>query len=500
MNHAWQHKPVILMVDDTPANLGILSELFEKDGYDLIVAEDGASGVERATFAKPDLILLDVLMPNQDGFVTCQQLKENKDTRNIPIIFMTALTDTENKVKGFELGAVDYITKPFQQEEVRARVQLQLNLLHAQRQLEEQNRKLQEEIEAHTRTQATVQYLDAELKSAQAFGQVIGKSPSFASILEQIEQMAGTDCTALVIGETGTGKELIARAIHEQSPRQQKPLIKVNCAAIPKDLFESEFFGHEKGAFTGATARRLGRFELANGGTLFLDEMGELPLDIQAKLLRVLQEQEFERVGGHTTLKVDVRIIAATNRNLVTQVAQQRFREDLYYRLNVFPITIPPLRERQEDIPLLIQHFIKKYANKYGKTVAGAKESTLQQLQNHTWPGNIRELENIIERGVIVSKGQWLELGEWFTALPSASTNLSQQFSPHPITPPSAKNSSSPPGAFQTLEERERAHIVEVLESVNWRVSGESGAAQLLGLNRTTLEARMKKLGISRKN
>ena len=500
MNHAWQHKPVILMVDDTPANLGILSELFEKDGYDLIVAEDGTSGVERATFAKPDLILLDVLMPNQDGFSTCQQLKKNKDTRNIPIIFMTALTDTENKVKGFELGAVDYITKPFQQEEVRARVQLQLNLLYAQRQLEEQNRKLLDEIEAHNRTQATVQYLDGELKAAQAFGQVIGKSPSFASILEQIDQMASTDCTALVVGETGTGKELIARAIHEQSPRQLKPLIKVNCAAIPKDLFESEFFGHEKGAFTGAAARRLGRFELANGGTLFLDEMGELPLDIQAKLLRVLQEEEFERVGGHTTLKVDVRIIAATNRALETEVAQQRFREDLYYRLNVFPINIPPLRERQEDIPLLIQHFIKKYANKYRKTVVGAKESTLQQLQNHTWPGNIRELENIIERGVIVSKGQWLELGEWFTALPSAAQNASPRPLPLPSTSPPLPETSSPPGSFQTLEERERAHIVEVLEAVNWRVSGETGAAQLLGLNRTTLEARMKKLGISRKN
>ncbi len=499
MNQKELGKPVILMVDDTPANLGILSELFEQDGYDILVAEDGASGIERAAFAQPDLILLDVLMPNQDGFVTCQQLKENPNTLNIPIIFMTALTDTENKVKGFELGAVDYITKPFQQEEVRARVQLQLNLLFAQRQLEEQNRKLQEEIEAHMRTQATVQYLDAELKTAHAFGQVIGKSPSLSSILEQITQMAGTDCTALIIGETGTGKELIARAIHQQSPRGEKPLIKVNCAAIPKDLFESEFFGHEKGAFTGATARRLGRFELANGGTLFLDEMGELPFDIQAKLLRVLQEQEFERVGGHTTQKVDVRIIAATNRALEEEVAQQRFREDLFYRLNVFPIQIPPLRERQEDIPLLVQHFIKKYTTKYGKAIEGAQETTLQQLQAHGWPGNIRELENVIERGVIVSKGRWLELGDWFSVIPYASPTQSRQSSPSPKKQNSTSDHFPPSATSQTLEERERAHILEVLDSVNWRVSGEGGAAQRLGLNRTTLEARMKKLGISRK-
>ncbi len=497
MNPPWPRKPVILMVDDTPANLGILSELFEKDGYDTLVAEDGPSAIERAAFAKPDLILLDVLMPNQDGFVTCEQLKQRQDTKNIPIIFMTALTDTQNKVKGFELGAVDYITKPFQQEEVRARVQLHLNLLYAHRQLEEQNRKLQEEIEAHTRTQARVQYLDAELKSAQAFGQVVGKSLSFASILQEMEQMAGTDCTALIIGETGTGKELMARAIHEQSQRRENPLIKVNCAAIPKDLFESEFFGHEKGAFTGATSRRIGRFELANGGTLFLDEIGELPLDIQAKLLRVLQEQEFERVGGHVTLRVDVRIIAATNRGLEVEVAEQRFREDLYYRLNVFPIQIPPLRDRKEDIPLLIQHFIKKYGAKYGKRVEGAQDSTIEKLQSHGWPGNIRELENIIERGVIVSSGTWLELGDWFSAVPHFSTSSQRQ--------PSSSNSSNAglsdrsTSRTQTLEEKERAHILEVLESVNWRVSGEGGAAQRLGLNRTTLEARMKKLGISRR-
>ena len=494
MKAAWNRNPIILMVDDTPANLGVLSELLGKDGYDVLVAEDGESAIERAKYAQPDLILLDILMPNLDGFATCKKLKSAKDTEEIPIIFMTALNSTEEKIQGFELGAVDYITKPFQQEEVRARVQTHLNLVHYQRQLKEQNQKLQEEIESHRRTQATVQYLNDELQSAQAFGHAVGKSPAFGEILEQIDQIAGTDCTALIIGETGTGKELIARAIHEKSPRHQKPLIKVNCAAIPKDLFESEFFGHEKGAFTGATTRRIGRFELANEGTLFLDEMGELPLDIQAKLLRVLQEQEFERVGGQVTQKVDVRIIAATNRKLQEEVAQQRFREDLFYRLNIFPIRIPPLRERKEDIPLLIQHFIQTFSQKYGKMLEGAKDATLKELQQYHWPGNIRELENIIERAVIVSKGKWLEIGNWFPA-PSASGSPSQPSQPNPGA--TAPNSDSTPPT--TLEDVERQHILKTLESVNWRVSGKGGAAQILGLNRTTLEARMKKLGISRK-
>ena len=484
MTHEWDRKPIILMVDDTPANLGVLSEFLGDDGYEVLVAEDGESAIGRACYAHPDLILLDVVMTGMDGFDTCRRLKEHEETKHIPIIFMTALSDTESKVKGFELGAVDYITKPFQQKEARARVSLHLSLLHAQQVLQRQNQQLQEEIDAHKRTQAKVQYLDAELKSVQDFGDIIGQSPSLRAVLEQVAQMAETDCTGLIIGETGTGKELIARAIHERSPRKGKPLIKVNCAAIPKDLFESEFFGHEKGAFTGAMAKRVGRFELANGGTLFLDETGELPIDIQAKLLRVLQEQEFERVGGQTTQKVDVRIIAATNRDLSERVANKEFREDLYYRLNVFPLEIPPLRERQEDIGLLAQHFALKYARKYGKAVERISEEALNALLRYTWPGNIRELENVIERAVILSRGTELELGEW---LPQIA--LGEQSNDLPRAPV----------ANQTLEEMERVHIQGVLESTNWRVSGDGGAAEILGLNRTTLEARMKKLGISRK-
>ncbi|MGB0909539.1 MAG: sigma-54-dependent transcriptional regulator [Nitrospirales bacterium] len=488
MTHEWDRKPIILMVDDTPANLGVLSEFLGDDGYEVLVAEDGESAIGRACYAKPDLILLDVVMPDIDGFDTCRRLKEHQETKDIPIIFMTALSDTENKVKGFELGAVDYITKPFQQEEARARVSLHLNLLHTKRMLQRQNQELQEEMDAHTRTQAKVQYLDAELKSAQDFGDIIGQSTSLRVVLEQVSQMAETDCTGLIIGETGTGKELIARAIHDRSPRKSKPLIKVNCAAIPKDLFESEFFGHEKGSFTGAANRRIGRFELANEGTLFLDEAGELPLDIQAKLLRVLQEQEFERVGGQTTQKVDVRIIAATNRNLGERVANKEFREDLYYRLNVFPLQIPALRERQDDIGILAQHFVLKYARKYGKPLKRITEGALKGLSGYTWPGNIRELENVIERAVILSRGIELELGAW---LPQSRVGESSS--------DDASSMSTSASANQTLEEMERAHIQHVLEQTNWRVSGDGGAAKILGLNRTTLEARMKKLGISRK-
>ena len=311
----------ILVIDDTPTNLRVVSAFLEEAGYRVLVAEDGNDAKDVISQRTPDLILLDVLMPGPNGYETCLELKSSPQTRNIPVIFMTALTETSEKVKGFQVGGVDYITKPFQQEEVLARVKTHLALRELRRQLEtknqqleEQNHLLREEINAHSKTKETVLYLQDELDSEQTSGGVIGQSPAIRKTLEQVAQAAETDCTILIIGETGTGKEMLARTVHEQSPRANRPMIKVNCAAIPKNLFESEFFGHEKGAFTGASGRRIGRFELADGGTLFLDEIGELPLDIQAKLLRVLQEQEFERIGSQTTQKVNVRIIVATNR------------------------------------------------------------------------------------------------------------------------------------------------------------------------------------------
>mgnify|MGYP001590766041 FL=1 len=326
------------------------------------------------------------------------------------------------------------------------------------------------------RLEAQNTYLQEEIKGAHNFEELIGGSTSLKKVLKNVERVAPTDSTVLITGETGTGKELIARAIHNLSSRKGRPLVKVNCAAIPAGLIESELFGHEKGAFTGALTKKMGRFELADKGTIFLDEIGELPLDLQSKLLRVLQEGEFERVGGTQTFKVNVRVIAATNRDLEQQSKTGHYRPDLYYRLNVFPIHLPALREREGDIPLLAQFFVRKFAANLGKKIDRIPERMITALQHYHWPGNIRELEHVIERAVILSEGPELEPIDW----------LSQ---------PSGKSGS---GKTLTLEDMERRHIVDVLEQTNWRVSGEKGAAKILGLNPTTLEARMKKLGITR--
>jgi PAS domain S-box-containing protein len=306
----------------------------------------------------------------------------------------------------------------------------------------------------------------------------VGEQRLYAIILRDINdrKRSATDSTVLITGETGTGKELVARAIHSASQRKDKVLVRVNCAALPAGLIESELFGHEKGAFTGATSRKIGRFELANGGTIFLDEIGDIPLDLQNKLLRVLQEGEFERLGDSQTRKVDVRVIAATNRELSDAIEEGLFRSDLFYRLNVFPIGVPALRERSKDIPLLVKHLVMKYSVKLGKSIESIPQAAMNALMAYDWPGNVRELENVIERAVILTGGTELELGDWLTAATSAG-----------------------PSRIPTLEELERDHITRVLEATGWRVRGDAGAAALLGLKPTTLEARMKKLGIERK-
>ncbi len=321
------------------------------------------------------------------------------------------------------------------------------------------------------------QYLQDEIKLSHNFEEIVSRSKNFHTILQQIEQVASTDATVLILGESGTGKELTARAVHNISNRSKRPLVKVNCATLPANLIESELFGHERGAFTGAMEKKIGRFELADGGTIFLDEIGELPFDLQSKLLRVLQEGEFERLGNPKTMKVNVRIIAATNRNLETAIEKKEFREDLYYRLNVFPIFTPPLRDRKEDVPLLVTHFLRKYEGKMGRKITAVEPEVIAALCEYHWPGNIRELENLIERALILTKNNTLEYGDWV---------------------PVKKNMAGAITAAQKLEDVERDHILEILKQTNWKVSGEKGAAKILGINPTTLEARMKKLGIQR--
>lgn len=320
-------------------------------------------------------------------------------------------------------------------------------------------------------------FLREEIKQHHGIKEIIGRSASLMKSLRKLEQVASTDVTVLLLSETGTGKELFARAIHSLSLRNDRPMIKVNCAALPPNLIESELFGHEIGAYTGATTRKAGRFELASGGTLFLDEIGELPVALQVKLLRVLQEGEFERVGGTKTLSANVRIVAATNRDLDAAVREGNFRSDLFYRLNVFPISIPPLRERVEDIPMLVRSFVTRFNKRLGKKIDKVPHRVFEILQEYSWPGNIRELENIIERAVIMTQGTTLQLEDRLTSPQSLDSKLFQS---------------------RTLEEVEREYIIQVLEKTHWRISGRKGAALLLGMNPATLRSRVKKLGIHR--
>ena len=317
-------------------------------------------------------------------------------------------------------------------------------------------------------------YLEDEIRTEQNFGEIVGDSPSFKSVLDQVATVAPTDASVLILGETGTGKELIARAIHDLSARRDRTFVKLNCAAIPTGLVESELFGHEKGAFTGAITQKVGRFELANKGTLFLDEVGDIPLELQSKLLRALQEREFERLGGTRTIHVDVRLVAATNRDLAQMISDREFRTDLYYRLSVFPISVPPLRERGSDIPKLVRYFTQKYARRLNKRITTISQESMDALSRYPWPGNVRELENLIERAVILTRGTTL--------------NISR----------SDLQSVGDKAVSATLEDAERDHIRRALEQANWVVGGPDGAAARLGMKRTTLQSKMKKLGIAR--
>jgi DNA-binding NtrC family response regulator len=417
-------------------------------------------------------LVLDVQLPGISGLDLQQELR-SRDAQ-IPIVFMTGYGDIPTSVRAMKAGAIEFLTKPFRDED----------LLNAVNQAIERGRQLDESKNKPAEDQS---YPEDELRSKVRFSEFVGKSAALRQVLQEVELVAPSDATVLILGETGTGKELIARAVHERSRRREKPLIRVNCTSIPKELFESEFFGHTKGAFTGAIRDRAGRFEAAAGGTLFLDEVGEIPLQLQSKLLRVLQEKSYERVGEEKTRPTDVRIVAATNRDLEKEVAAGRFREDLYYRLNVFPVKVAPLRERKEDITLLATHFVELSAKELGWPKPRLTRAGIETLQNYDWPGNIRELRNVIERAVILARGGALEFD-----LPGNGSNPASfermdvnQTEPEYLTEPE-------------IRRRERENLFVVLQKAGWKIKGADGAAELLGIKPSTLISRIAKMGLKR--
>ena len=620
-NLQGSHNSTILLVDDNPTNLQLLFGTLKGLGHKLLVAKSGEDALKVAQWAHPDLILLDILMSGMDGFETCSKLKDNPQTSDIAVIFLSALDDTDDKIKGLTMGAVDYIAKPFQAEEVIARVETHLTISRLRTELAERNRQLEAanqpildsvgdgiygldldgvitfanpaamrltgytqealigqslhelhmyarwdgspyhfietgvyqtlkqgiakqsdsdvfwrlsgdhfavswtctpikrggdvqgavlafrdvtqrkrqehalrdalaEVETlRDRLQAENAYLQAEVKTEGRFDSIVGESPALKEVLDQIDQVAPTNSSVLIIGESGTGKEAMARAIHDLSARRDRPLIKVNCGAITPTLIESELFGHEKGAFTGASKQRQGHFELADGGTIFLDEVGELPLDAQVKLLRVLQEHEISRLGSESAITVDVRVIAATNRELVEMVENGSFRMDLFYRLNVFPLTVPPLRDRREDIPLLVTKFLADQARAQGRAFSRIAEDGMQLLMAYHWPGNIRELQNVIERAAILARDKIVPIAPHLVN--SGIANSAERTQVSPAAPTNGDT-------FVSLAENEARYIRRVLDHTEWAIAGRGGAAEILDLPASTLRSRMKKLGIEK--
>lgn len=628
-----------MIIDDDPENLRALGAMLTRQGYTVRSFPGGPAALKSARAEPPDIILLDIRLPKMNGFEVCAHLKTNDTLKDIPVIFLTAVDETDGKVQAFGLGAADFITKPFQTEEVLARINTHLTANQYKKELEktnkfldarvqertsdllETNRSLRKEIAARREAQEALQeseekyrcivttaneaiftvdetfriefandmalnllkgtedqiigqpgmvfiheedrpemqkrfqdrkkgnrgnyecrirqqdggscwvivsaspilnsngcfkgsvvmltdisgrkqsemdlklaldeiaelkkmieaeniYLQEEIKIEHNYEEIVGNSDEIKYVLFRLEQVAQTDSAVIILGETGTGKELVARAIHNLSNRSLRPLIKVNCATLPDSLIESELFGHVKGAFSGAVRTRQGRFDLAHKGTLFLDEIGDLPLHLQSKLLRVLETGEYEQLGGNQTNKADFRLVAATNRDLKAMVSKEQFREDLWYRLNVYPITVPPLRNRREDIPLLVDHFLKNFNKKMGKPNLLVSKKTMQHFMSYQWPGNVRELKHVIERSVITSQGKKLQLQEKLTGLPDKVSN----------------------DLTKTLASVEAEHIYKILDYTQWVIEGPRGAASILQLHPNTLRYRMKKLGIERAN
>ncbi len=449
----------VLVVDDEANLRKVLAAMLRKDGYEVAVAADGEQALAELAKNGADVVVTDLVMPKVGGMDILKTV--NASYPEVPVIIITAHGTVDSAVEAIKLGAFDYITKPFEQAEIQAVVK--------------KAAKTSEDNFNHVRS-------DGRARSS-----IIGHSLQMQEIFKIIDKVADTPSTVLITGESGTGKELIATALHDGSSRREKPLIKINCAAIPKDLMESELFGYEKGAFTGAVTSKPGRFELADGGTLFLDEIAEIPVEMQVKLLRALQESEFERVGGIKTTRVDVRLIAATNRNLEQEIEAGRFRKDLFYRLNVVPIVLPPLRDRKQDIPILCGHFIEKYNKKLSKKIEGISDEALATLQTYAWPGNIRELENLMERVILFSDGPRLELKDLPESVRGGPAPVPGEPTPAPGETP-LKDLVKMKAA-----EVEKEAIAKALEATQGNVTR---AAKLLQISRKSLQTKMKELGL----
>jgi DNA-binding NtrC family response regulator len=457
---AYRPRPVALVVDDDPAVQDAIREILRLE-FEVLGVEEGAAGLDVLRARRVDVVFLDVRLPGEPGPTVLPRILALDES--IAVILMTALPDVRTAVECMKQGALDYIVKPFEVDHI-----LRLARSAAQ----------------HRCLETQVEYLRSELDRRQGFETLVGRHPAMVRLYERIAQVAQTHATVLITGESGTGKELVARAIHHQSPRREQPFVAVNLAAIPDGLVESELFGHERGAFTGAHARKLGRFELAHGGTLFLDEVASLKLELQAKLLRALQEREIERLGGQRTIPLDVRVIAASNVDLRHAVRGRAFREDLFYRLAVVPLAVPPLRERKEDIGLLVDHFIRKYAREFRKDVRGISRGALPVLTAYDWPGNVRELENVVERSVALATRPVLRLED-----------LPLDLALHEPGP--GGEEAEPLALAEARDRFERAYVLRTLERENWN---QSRAARSLGIHRNTLQARLAAWGIRRED
>ena len=450
-------KSKILIVDDEATHCRMLETVLSAEGYETTSVQDGQSAIDAVKADFFDLILMDIRMAHVGGIEAMEKIKTLNP--EIPIIMMTAYSSVATAVKAMKSGAYDYLTKPLDIDELILLVEKALK---------------------HTRLEKENLLLKEQLGRRFDFSNIIGRSAAMKQMFETVALVAPTEATVLIQGESGTGKELIANAIHQNSPRKDQPLIKINCAALPETLLESELFGHEKGAFTGAAGPRKGRFQMAHKGTIFLDEIAEMPVALQSKILRVLQEREFEPVGSSRTIKVDTRIITASNKDLQEEIQAKRFREDLFYRINVVSITSPPLRDRQEDIPLLADHFMKVYAGKNKKAVTGFTPRAMDALTRHDWPGNVRELENAVERAVIMSRDRLIAAED----LPSKLSDMAAgETEPHTAQP-----------HRQSLKHVEKELILRVLEE-NER--NRTHAAKALGISRRTLQMKLKEYGVN---